>query len=391
MGKLSKYLRTRLDYRLKHSLFFYSLFSSTANFVISFLGFFIHIDKRLVLFTGLSRKYNDSPKVIYERMLALPEYKGFRFVWALEDPESEEIPGPAKKIKIDTLKYFKIALKAGYWVACVNIERGLHFKKKKCKYLNTWHGTPFKYIGNDVEGRKDFDFRHINYMCYASEYEKVIYKRAFRVREESLIPSGLPRNDILYNVKEETIVSIKQKLGLPLDKKIILYAPTWRDSKDGGNTYSLKPPIDTSLWKKELFSDYVVLFRTHGYTNKLLGIVFNGTIRDFSQYPNVNELFIISDVLISDYSASMADYSILERPVICFAYDYDEYKIDRGLYLDLEKCMPSGVFRSEREVIEHIKNMNYAHECLKTKSMIKEKIVYYGGHATDICIKKLMS
>lgn len=384
-------IRAWLDYKLKHSVLLYRLFSFSANLAFRLFGLFIHVDKKLVLFTGLSRKYNDSPRVLYERMLNMPELKDFKFVWALEDPGSAEIPGHAMKIQIDTLRYFKTALKAGYWVACVNIERGLHFKKQKCKYLNTWHGIPFKYIGNDVEGRTDFDFRHINFVCYASEYEKKIYLRAFRTQEQSMIPSGLPRNDELYSVGEERILEIRQRLGLPLDKRIILYAPTWRDSTDSGNTYVIKPPINTTLWEKELSSDYIVLFRMHGYTNKLLGIEFNDTIQDYSHYPRINDLLIVSDILISDYSAIIADYSILERPVICFAYDYEEYKKARGLYIDMEKDMPSGVLRTEREVLNHIKTMDYNKECQKTKSMIKNQIVQYGGNATEDCIKLLFS
>ena len=209
------------------------------------------------------------------------------------------------------------------------------------------------------------------------------------MREEALIPTGLPRNDELYKMDEEMICAIKERLGLPLSKKIILYAPTWRDSTDNGATYSIKPPIDTKKWEKELGDEYIVLFRTHGYTNKLLGIEFNETIRDYSAYPDINDLFAVSDILISDYSASMADYSILERPILCFAYDYEQYREERGLYLDYEKEMPSGILKTEDDVLRYIKMMDYKEECKKTKEMIKDRITYYGCHATETCLKRL--
>lgn len=381
--------RARLDFWLKHNYSFYRFFNTTLSVGIRVVGWFVPLDKKMVLFSGHSRKYNDSPRAIYEYMIKQPEFGGYRFVWALEDPEHVELPGPAIKIKSDTIRYFIISLKAKYWVTCVNIERGLHFKKKRCKYLNTWHGLSFNHIGNDVPGRKDFDFRSVDLMCYESEYHKEILKRAFNTREEAMIPTGLPRNDTLYRTTIEEINHLKKELGLPMDKKLILYAPTWRDSTDSGLTYAIKPPVNVEYWERELKDRYNVLFRTHSYTNKLLGIQFNDFIRDFSNYPVINDLFKISDILISDYSACIGDFSILERPVICFAYDYESYSKSRGLYLDLETTMPSGVKRTEEEVISQILTMDYQKECEKTKTMIKDRLTYLGGHATEICVEKL--
>ena len=139
----------------------------------------------------------------------------------------------------------------------------------------------------------------------------------------------------------------------------------------------------------ELKDEYIVLLRTHSYTNKLLGIEFNDFIRDYTNYPKINDLFKISDVLISDYSACIGDFSILERPIICFAYDYEEYGKSRGLYLDLETAMPSGVKRTEEEVLKQLLTMDYQKESEKTRIMIKERLTYIGGHATEMCAKRL--
>jgi CDP-glycerol glycerophosphotransferase len=389
MEKQMHGFRAWLDYILKHNHWINRFFSHTASAVMKFWGLFVPLDDKLVLFSAHSRKYNDSPRKIYEAMIGQTRYADLKYVWALEDPDNVQIPGPAIKIKSDTIQYFHIALKARYWITCVNIERGLHFKKKRCKYLNTWHGTPFKLIGNDVGNRNDYDFSNIDFICYASQYEKDIFIRAFKTREDAMIPTGLPRNDELYHVSTAEIEAIKNRLSIPLDKKVVLYAPTWRDSKDGGATYSINPPVNANLWKHELGDEYVVLFRTHGYTNKLLGIEFNEVIRDYSSYPVINDLLKISDILISDYSATMADYSILERPILCFAYDYEEYKNERGLYLDFEKDMPSGVLRTEREVMDKIHTMNFKEESVKTRDMIKNRIIYYGGNATETCLKCL--
>ena len=76
--------------------------------------------------------------------------------------------------------------------------------------------------------------------------------------------------------------------------------------------------------------EYIFFLRTHPYTTKLMNVEFNDFLRDFSQYPNINELLIIADILISDYSSIIYDYAVLEKPLLCFGYDYDEYKKKRG-------------------------------------------------------------
>lgn len=383
-------VRARLDYILKHNYFVNRVFSLSISLGLKTMGLFIPVDPKMVLLSAHSRRYNDSPKAIYEYMLKDDKFRDVKYVWALEDVSlANLIPGNPKVVKADTLQYFYYALKSKYWITCVNIERGLHFKKKACRYLNTWHGTPLKTIGNDAGGRKDYDFSSMDLFCYASEYEKEISKRAFNVKETSLIPTGLPRNDSLYFTSKDEMEKIKNRMGIPLDKKIILYAPTWRDSNDGGKSCTLAPPLSPEIWERELKENYIVLFRMHAYTNRLIGINFNDTLRDYSEYPDINDLFKISDILISDYSASIVDYSILERPILCFAYDYEEYKRERGLYLDFNKDMPSGIIKSEHELLNYINNMDYDKECEKTRSMIKSRLLTYGGHATEECVKSL--
>jgi len=226
-------------------------------------------------------------------------------------------------------------------------------------------------------------------MCYESEYHKEILIRDFLCREEAMIPTGLPRNDTLYKTTADEVISLKKKMGLPLDKKIILYTPTWRDSTDMGKTYTIKPPLTVEYWEKELKDDYVMLLRIHTYTTNILGIEFNDFARNMSSYPDINDLFKVADVLISDYSSCITDYSILERPIICFGYDYEEYCKVRGLHIDMEKDMPSGVKRTEEEVIKHIKTMDYVAESKLTKELIKDRLTNIGGHATEICLQKI--
>lgn len=378
-------IRAKVDYVLKHNAALNKAFKAVASAGVKALGLFTPMDEKAVIFSGHSRKYNDSPRAIYEYMITRPEYRNFKFYWALDDPEKADVPGNCVKIKPDTPEYFRTALKCKYWITCVNIERSLRFKRRDCVYLNTWHGIPIKTVGNLAEGRKDYDFSYIDFFCVSGEYEVDLYKRSFNVPEEHIIRTGLPRNDALYNTSEAEMTEIKQRLGLPLDKKLILYAPTWRDSRDGGRSYSIRPPMDLKKWEEKLGNDYILLFRVHPYTTKLLGVDFNDFVRDYSNYPSINDLMKIADLLISDYSATMFDYCVMERPIISFAYDCDEYGKERGFSMDPRTEMPGGIEETEDEVIERILNLDYEKETAFVRQF-KDKYVRYGGHATEECL-----
>ena len=380
----------RIEFTLKNNLIIQYFYKRVFSFIFRFIGLFIKTYPNLILFNSFGgKKYNDSPKVIFEQLLNHPTSKKLKLVWALENPDNFDIPN-AIKIEINSFKYFIIALKAKYWVSSVNIERGLKFKKDNTIYLNTWHGAGTKKIGNAVSKRKDYDFSNVNYLLVQSNFEKNIFINDFGAIEENFLLSGFPRSDELFKTEKKQIDIYKRKLKIPKDKKIILYAPTWRESKNNGSSYDLNIPLDIKKWQEKLTDEYVILFRTHTFTTNILNLKFNDLIIDVSDYPNVNHLLLISDILITDYSTIVFDYSILEKPFLCFGYDYKEYKNERGLYIDLEKEYPNGVQKTEDEILELILNMNYEKECEKTREF-KSKYIEAGGNATELAIKSLLS
>ena len=195
-------LKNKLEHILKHNTFVQSVYRVTMSAFFQAVGLFVKTDDKLVLMNGHGFKYNDSPRAIYEKMLELGIADQYKIVWALHDPSKYEIPGNCTKIKMDTPEYFLTALKAKYWISCVNIERALHFKKKNTVYLNTWHGASINLCGNAVSNRKDFHFEHIDYFCICGEYERDFIIRDFNVRPEAILPCGYARNDELYQATE---------------------------------------------------------------------------------------------------------------------------------------------------------------------------------------------
>lgn len=381
-------VRAKIDYLLKHNLAMQRAYKLLGSWAFRFVGLFQKTDEQLVLLSGHGRKFGDSPRVLFEAMRSDPRAKNLRYVWALEPGDATQIDG-AQVVLADTPAYFLTALRARYWITCVNIERGLQFKKQGTTYLNTWHGTPMKTIGNAAGGRKDYDFSHIDYFCAAGEFEREIYLRDFGVRPESILMSGLPRNDELYHVTPERVELARERLRVPAGKKVILYAPTWRDSLDSGVSYEIKPPIDMKNWEAALGDEAIVFVRAHAYANKLMDIEYNDFVRDATDYPVMNDLLIAADILISDYSATIFDYAILERPIFCFAYDLDDYKKARGLYLDPDEVLPSGVVRDEEALLGAIRSIDYEAACADARAL-KHKYLTHGGHATGMCLDALL-
>lgn len=381
-------MRQRLIYIVKHNTVIQAIYRVVMSFLFRFAGLFIPVDEKMILFVSfMGKSFNDSPKAIYDYIKGQPKFQDYRCIWAFEHPEKYP---ELETVKIDTPAYFKCALKSKYWITNTNIERGLHFKKKKQKYLNTWHGVALKHIGNDCPGRKDFNFKSVDYLVVSGDYDEKVFRSAFRAKEESYLRCGMPRNEELWLANDEKKKTLRAQMNIPENKKVILYAPTWRDSADGGRSYSIKPPIHFEEWKKQLGDDYIVLFRAHHQTTEVLGVEFNEFVRDVSDYPAVNDLMIASDMLITDYSAIAFDYSILCKPILCYAYDYDSYLAERGTYFEIDERYPNKSCRTEEDVLRRIISINYEAEFARTRTF-RDEFIRYGVDATKKCVNALFS
>lgn len=379
-------MRDRLIYLLKHNAVIQTLYVVVMSTFFRFLGLFVKTDNNLVLFVSMMGKNcGDSPRSLYDYMQSCDRYRKYHCVWAFENPA--DYP-EVESVRIDSPAYFMCSLKAKYWITNTNIERGLHYKKKDQLYLNTWHGTSPKTVGNDCPGRKDFDYRNVDFMVVSGRYEEKVFHTAFKTEDKNYIRCGMPRNDRLWHVTAAEKEQERKKLRIPTDKKVILYAPTWRESEDGGKSYEIKPPVHFDEWKKTLGHDYIVFFRAHHLTTKVLGIQFDDFIWDKNLYPDVNDLLIAADILITDYSAIAFDYSILGRPILCFAYDYDSYIAQRGTYFDMSQYYPMPLVKTESELLAQINDLDYERSSKATREFQK-KFVEYGGTATQQCVEAL--
>ena len=366
------FINTLKKYRCLYTIYYY-----IASSTLRFLGYFVKSSKNeflIVCYGG--KKYGDNVGPVYETLLLDSRFDNWKFVWAFRNPEKVTLPDMSRssKCKIDSLTFFYHALRAKCWLTNISVQRGLNFMNKGTFYVNTWHGVPLKHIGLDIKdgtafktykGSEDFDL-----ICSMGEYDAKVARTAFGVDVKNIKVTGYPRNDIMFTEDYADVVErLSQKLNIDLSKKTILYAPTYRDyniNKAGAFYFESKLSIND--FRKALGNDYQLIVRAHGLicSSKLDGYI------DASTYPNVEDLLRITDILITDYSGIMFDYSLLGKPTVCYAYDLEKYKTNRGFYVDYEKFIPFPICFTEKELYSTIKSLKYNESCDLARKFVNQ-------------------
>lgn len=370
----------------KHRLI-YALYFYTMSLLVNVVRLFVRTDERMILFVSYGGKhYSDSPKNIFEYMLKDNRFKGYKFVWAFVEPNMYDIPG-AEIIKIDTPMYYLTALKSRVWVTNVIIERALKFRGKNTLYLCTSHGIPLKRIKESGEA-----FRRLYHCLYdvilaQSEYDKKIQQEEFDLPSEKVVMTGYPRNDKFSGNISEITERVRSYYNIGKEKKVILYAPTYRDWNNGVETIN----IDIEKWRGHLSDNFVLLYRAHPTVVLDNKINNDGFFINATSYEDLDELLITADILVSDYSSMFFDYSILHRPMICWAYDYDQFAQCRDLQVNLLEEVFGGEI-TEDELILIIESGNYAEIVAKTISFQEKYVTVYGkasANATDLIYNRI--
>lgn len=179
---------------------------------------------------------------------------------------------------------------------------------------------------------------------------------------------------------------MKKKLGLPENKKIILYAPTWRDNDYyGKGNYKFQLKLDFDKLQEELSRDYVIIVKYHYLVSSEIDwSVYKGFVYDFGRADDIAELYLVSDMLITDYSSVMFDYSLLMRPMFFYCYDLEEYRDElRGFYFDFEAEAPGPISQTTEELIEDIKNYKAEEYTMKYQAYHEKFNAVDDGHASE--------
>ena len=312
-----------------------NILGKTIKFIYRITYKLIPTHKKTVLFIAFhGRGYSDNPRAIYEYMRQQDQFKDYRFIWAIKHHKKKNISiENAKVIEYFSIPYFFYLARSQYWIA--NCKLPMYVLKKKNQiYLQTWHGTPLKKLAFDIEVPEGTTFyrsgmneemmhetyaqdvKKYNYMISPSAFTTEIFQSAFRINRERLIETGYPRNDFLTNYTEEDVLNIKKKLGIPLDKKVLLYAPTWRDNSYITKGYTFKLEVHFDKWQKILGDEYVIVFKPHYLIVNDFDIdQYQGFVYFVEANEDISNLYIIADALVTDYSSVFFDYAILKRPI----------------------------------------------------------------------------
>lgn len=340
---------------------------------------YIPINEKYILFVSYHGKgYLCNPKYLHQYMINNNKYKEYKFIWAIKDVNNVEIPN-AKIVKYNRIKYFYYLARSKYWIINCKMPKYI-LKKENQIYIQTWHGTPLKRLAHDIDSGKnvtfyrskmsksemtetyDNDVKKYNYFISPNAFATNKFKSSFKIKQEIIVESGYPRNDFLTNVTSSKIYELRYKYNIPKDKKVILYAPTWRDNAFTAKGYIFELKADFNFWKSKLGDEYIVIFKPHYLIiNKYNNEDLNGFLYTVNENEDINELYVISDILITDYSSVFFDYAILKRPIYFYMYDLKEYEENlRGFYLDINNDLPGDIITNEFDLLEAIlDNKNY--------------------------------
>lgn len=403
-----------IDFSKKHTFFRKCL--RKVSCILKLIRFKIRgigkkVDKNTVIFFAFKGKsYSCSPKAIYEYMQKEEKFKNYQYIWAFKQPENYQFLTENKNtkvIKYGSKTYEQCLAIAKYWIFNYRVDDHIYPKKNQI-YVQCWHGTPLKKLGYDLKNtqnalnsdeeiyhRYKMEANKFSYILSPSNFASEKFITAWNLKNTNMthkvIEEGYPRNDFLYNYTKEDIKQIRQELNIPEAKKVILYAPTYRDNQHQSSVgYTYQTEVNFEFLKEKLQKDYVILFRAHYLVaNSFEFEKYKGFVYNVSEYDDINHLYVISDLLITDYSSVFFDYANLKRPIIFYMYDLEQYKEKlRGFYIDISE-LPGEVARTEKQLIQFIENTkNFVYD--KKYQEFNEKYNYLDdGQASKRVVEKI--
>ncbi len=314
------------------------------------------------------RQYSDNPRAIHEELVRRGD--GRRLVWAVEH-HGVEVPDGVETVVVGSRAYFR-ALGRARWVVSNDSMPEHYAKRDGSHYGQTWHGTPLKRIGFDIE---NLQMSNKNYLVqFAKEvakwdalvspnaYSTEIFRRAFRY-DGPVLETGYPRNDVFHRPRERAVrtAAVAARLGIEPGKRVILYAPTWRDNQyDKSGRYSFSMKLDLERMYRRFKDDAVLLIRGHQLVAQSVDTsMFEGFAVNVSHYPDISDLYLVADVLVTDYSSVMFDFVNTGRPMLFFTHDLEDYRDDlRGFYFDFEAEAPGPLLAQTTEVIDALADLD---------------------------------
>ncbi|GHA12264.1 glycosyl transferase [Streptomyces spiroverticillatus] len=367
----------------------------------SVMGVYYHsqlrlpLDENLAVFSSYwSSGYACNPAAIDA---ALAEWAPhIRRVWVVKPRDRHRVPDGVDVVLAGSREYWAAVARAKYMVNNVNFANAV-VKREGQIHLQTHHGTPLKAMGLDQQkypAGATMDFEALMERCdrwdfsiTSNRFSTAVWDRVYPC-SYTAIETGYPRNDILLNATAADVLRARRALGLADGTTAVLYAPTHRDYE-----HEFVPRLNLEQLAEELGTDFTVLVRGHYFYRHTTGDTHHGDARivDVSGHPEVEQLYLAADALVTDYSSSMFDYANLDRPIVALTEDWAVYSAVRGTYFDLPKEAPGAVAGSQQELTEIFRSGAWCDdEAARRRAAFRERFCDFDdGHAAERVVRRV--
>jgi CDP-glycerol glycerophosphotransferase (TagB/SpsB family) len=318
-----------------------------------------------IVYVAFRGHFSDSPRALYEELLRRGVDATHTWLSALHTQAS--FPTDVATIEFGTPESIAALESADLVVSNDHIPLDWE-KRPETTYLQTWHGTPLKRIHNDVlwapEGRLAYlehDIARWDHLLSPNPASTPRFRKAFGF-EGPVHETGYPRNDVLSSPqRDEVRARVRAELGLRDGQTAVLYTPTWRDdlvfNKTGPRDFEFA--IDLDDFSARLGEDHVLLLRLHNMVMDRLDTPEGSAVRDVCGHPDISELYLAADVLVTDYSSTMFDFAVTGKPILFLTYDLEYFQGElRGFYFDLAEAAPTPLLHTSAELVEALADLD---------------------------------
>ncbi|MGH3681942.1 MAG: CDP-glycerol glycerophosphotransferase family protein, partial [Natronosporangium sp.] len=354
----------------------------------------------VVLYDSFNGKqYSDAPRAVHEELSA--RGADLEHVWVTRDGQAP-VPAGTRTVEANSREWFEALATSRYVVANTHLPAWLR-RREGQMVAQTWHGIGFKRVAFDMDSvqfanpgyleKLEQEAPNWSFLVSPSSFCTEIMRRAFRYDGE-ICEVGSPRNDVLFTGdRAELTARVHRALGTDPGRKILLYAPTWRDNEFyGPGRYKFDMRLDVSQLPASLQDEYLLLVRRHPNTvDDLLG-QDSDFVFDVANYPDVRDLLAAADVLVTDYSTISLDFLNTGRPVLFYAYDLANYRDNlRGFYFDLRDG-PGPVLETTGELVDALQDLAAAGSQYRERYGKFRQVYCHAedGHATARVVDRLL-
>lgn len=344
--------------------YIYIVSTSVIRFFLRFVPHRPFHPKRIIFTSYLGKQYSCNPKYISEYIQKhAPEYE---IVWAFQSPEefSELEKYGIRLVKYNSFPFIRLCLSSGYIVTNVRDMNHIPFTHRQT-VINTWHGGgAYKTVGSSTAVQSPSErFRqniahktNLTFLSSSKAFTDLTLRNSFH-HNGKILECGMPRNDILIHTADSDLrKKVLNHFHLPADQKLLIYAPTYRENKTASD-YSFDTKAVKTMLSQRFGGNWSILFRCHYYIVEDAKNLSSDYI-NASDYPDMQELLYAANMLITDYSSSIWDFSFTGRPCLLYATDLNNYQVSQGFYSDIH-TWPFPLAESNQELLDNIQHFSF--------------------------------